>query len=293
MTTAYTNTGWASGNDAEWRAWVTEFFDMIEDVGLVYVPTTGDLADISTTSRPATTTTYYHRIYRFADALQATAPLFIKFEVGTGAAVANAGVRVSVGTDVTSAGVLQGGRVSTSVAWNRVPSGAGSPQVSRAAAGEGYFWIGFKLAPSNVQIGLGLFRTFDGTGNPTAAGYAKYYPNSASPFQMLTQLCIFDGPVQSAVGATSSAFTCFLPSGYGSSVVGTDVQFWKHYQATPRVRCNPCVLTTYIIDTPEGTERSMLVAGSLVRNYMSVGYVMGGSAGANAGANHTLMLIWE
>lgn len=94
------------------RAWVSWLSLGIVEVGWVQTSDTGQ-CDASAIPVPAAVNTPvgYH-VFRMADALQATAPVFVKLEYGSGSAVNNPAIWVTIGTGSDGAGNLTGIRLS-------------------------------------------------------------------------------------------------------------------------------------------------------------------------------------
>lgn len=289
MAKASTNTSWSHASDATYQAWVTEFHNLLISAGLVQTSDTGQIADLSVITRPSVGVLTGFRIYSLNDSLQSTAPILIKVWFGTGNNANHARIDVQAGILTNGAGSFTGGR-STAVQSLLTNPVLATNLPARACAGEGFAWITFKASTAaTCYLGFGVSRSFDSSGNPSAHGYTLVTSNQTTGVH-ISQQVIFDS---NTVSAASQTMSCVLPSSIQTSVVGADVQFWKHYMATPRMRCLIPFLTTNINDTPSGTERSLTPVGSTARNYISAGFGLGNTCGANAGVNNTMMLIWE
>lgn len=94
-------------NDADFRTWGSGLAAQIQAMGLVQTADTGQV-NWATVLRPAANAFTGYEIYRFADALQATKPVFLKVEYGVGSAVDRPALRISVGTGSNGAGGLTG-----------------------------------------------------------------------------------------------------------------------------------------------------------------------------------------
>ena len=295
MTTASSDSLLQHTNDADFRVWAQQFEALLVAAGLVVTSDTGQV-DLTTMTKPVGGIAGY-RMYRFNDALQATAPIYIR--VGFGTSTLNSGapqMNVQVGTGTNGANSLLAGAVTGVFLMNpsSAPLGSGTPFKSKACVVEGCAWISFKYnysGTNSCQLGFLVARSCDSAGNPTSHGFLL-----VSDLQSATtryQQVLLDGPT---VSASSQSLTCMIPSSYVSSVVGTDVQFWKHYMAVPRSRCVPYLLCcNYTVDTPYETQRSLTVIGGTARNYICIGKGLGtGGAGLSlTGTMIGLMLIWE
>jgi hypothetical protein len=107
FTTAPAN--WTNSSDANFRAWGLAVATKLGQVGLVQTADAGQI-NWTTVTAPGGADTYQgYEIWRFADALQATAPVFMKVQYGSGASnAANPGIRVVFGSGSDGAGNLTG-----------------------------------------------------------------------------------------------------------------------------------------------------------------------------------------
>lgn len=95
-------------NDARFRAWGLGISNALAAVGLTKAADSGQI-DWGTVLRPGVASTVAgYEIWRFSDSLQATAPVFIKVEYGTGNHVGSTGYWITVGTGTDGAGTMLG-----------------------------------------------------------------------------------------------------------------------------------------------------------------------------------------
>lgn len=100
-----------SATAADFRLWGQGVAAALVACGLVKTADTGQI-NWATVAAPGVANTFMgYEIYRFSDTLQATAPVFIRIEFGSGASAAAPNLKLSVGTTTSGAGVL-GGQVS-------------------------------------------------------------------------------------------------------------------------------------------------------------------------------------
>lgn len=108
MATYSSNQYPSNSSDALFRAWGSAFAAGLAAVGLVQTADVGQI-DWGTALAPvAPDTVQGYEIWRFADALQASAPAFIKFEYGSGGATNYPAIWVTVGDGSDGAGNLTG-----------------------------------------------------------------------------------------------------------------------------------------------------------------------------------------
>ncbi len=93
--------------DAEFRAWGSALSAQLAAMGLIKHTDTGQI-DWATVVRAAAGASAGFEIWRFNDTLQATAPVFIKLEYGSGSVQNNPGFWITVGTATNGTGTLTG-----------------------------------------------------------------------------------------------------------------------------------------------------------------------------------------
>ena len=154
----------SNATTATFRAWGSALSSQIAKM-LTRVVQTGDI-DWATVTTPITATTFAgSEVYRFNDALQSTAPLFLKFEYGTGANLVSSGLRLTVGKSADGAGNIGGVLLAaTTVAGY---SGALAPS-NCYTSGVGS-WFALSLAPAENGGGSLLYieRSVNSGGTPT------------------------------------------------------------------------------------------------------------------------------
>lgn len=95
-------------SDANFRAWGKAISDGFAAIGLVQTADTGQI-NWTTVTRPSSSYSYQgYEIWRFNDAMQATCPIFLKIQYGTGASSSNVYVNVLFGFGSNGAGGLTG-----------------------------------------------------------------------------------------------------------------------------------------------------------------------------------------
>lgn len=98
---------WEHSDDAGYKAWGSEFNNMLSVIGLTQTGDTGQV-NWATTTRPGTNT-YNYEIWRFNDTLQSTAPIYIRFDYGTGSSGGTAAcIKITIGTGSNGAGTITG-----------------------------------------------------------------------------------------------------------------------------------------------------------------------------------------
>jgi hypothetical protein len=95
--------------DADFRSWGSGISTALAALGLVQTADTGQI-NWTTVLKPTGATAQGYEIWRFADALQSTVPVFFKLEYGgsSGVGATGPGLWLTVGTGTNGAGTLTG-----------------------------------------------------------------------------------------------------------------------------------------------------------------------------------------
>lgn len=95
-------------NDAAFRTWVQGVIDGITAVGLVQTADTGQINTATVLAPVAGNVEKGYAVFRFADSLQGTYPVFIKIGFGSGTGATTTAMAIQVGTGTDGAGTLTG-----------------------------------------------------------------------------------------------------------------------------------------------------------------------------------------
>lgn len=153
MTTLTTQGSFVNTTDATFRDWVARAISMLTTVGLVRTADTGQI-DATTVLKPTVATMAGYAIFRFDDPMQATRPIFLRIDFGTGISnTANPAMRVTLCKGTDGAGnpttVLFTGRAgygsTTTVSDWRASAGPGYVALCPAANGTPNFCVPFFL----------------------------------------------------------------------------------------------------------------------------------------------------
>lgn len=163
-----TPANFTNSSDANFRAWGSYLAARFAAVGLVQTADTGQI-NWTTVTTPAGINTYQgYEIWRFADALQATAPVYFKIQYGEGSAVDGPGIRIQFGTGSDGAGNLTGTTSTARDAEGNTQAGAcivvGSGDTNRFSFAGGF------LAASGLGLCFSFERMKDATGADTVEG---------------------------------------------------------------------------------------------------------------------------
>jgi len=278
-------------DNASLRAWGKQVSDTLLECGLVKCADTGQIN--WTTAVYTLQTIAGYEIWRFDDALQATAPIYIKIEYGVGA-VNCLRMYVNVGQGTDGAGNLTGltsrrqdyiATTSSAIPLNTYWMSYFNYNPVMGFLGVQY---GINAAVGTAALSFMIARSCDDDGVPNAEGYALYQRGSSifvSYKAMLAQ-----GGTQNYSMPVNWAY-----GGVWSSIVNTDVQLYKHYMATPKIRQLPQCLMYLATEIPAFTEFVSEVSG-VPHTYVALpSTVLGANTwgiGTIAGT-HLLAMLWE
>lgn len=236
------HTAGTPADDATWRTWATALSTVLRGCGLVKTADTGQVADFSAAVRPAASTAAGYEIFRFNDAMQATAPLFLKVEYGTSVTPTRPAYWVTVGRGSDGAGAITGGLL----ARTQLSRGGDAPgQVDTFAShGEGWLTIAANAGgTADGGVPFLLDRVRDDAGVPTAEGFLAAW-SVAGSISSLT--AAYDGSWSDS--STSGPATL-----NASQLPGGTAQYKGEYQAFP---------TFPILGYPRPASRSICMAGT-------------------------------
>lgn len=166
-----------NSSDAAFRLWGAAFGVKLAAAGLVQTADTGQINWVTVTAAAAINTAQGYEIWRFADALQSSAPIFIKIEYGSGAAVNNPAIWITLGNATNGAGSL----VNLISVRQQITHTATATPIT-------YYWSGdtnrFSVTALGAAAATSLFwsveRTVDITGAVTSEGALQIWHSLSS-----------------------------------------------------------------------------------------------------------------
>lgn len=315
MTTASTNTTVANTSTATFDAWINEIYtQLVTNCGLTQTADTGQMAVPSVTALPGTTNTsagYY--IFRFNDTLQATSPVFIKLEFGTGGTTTGPQMWITVGTGSNGSGTING-TVMTRVATcaGTAPTSTATNYTSRYCynAVQGSLGIAFKVGAnansSNLTLGgFFVFRSVNAAGNSTAdsvmlltnAATATGVTAASGDMQVLSYnlsaAYLNSNPI--AV-STSWVFVPFQSTGTLNGTAGQifPVFQWNGNTGVPGYGITNALALGLVAEVSVGSTVTVTVLGSVSLTYIAVAGAVGTSnLGGYSAATYTLLMLWQ
>ena len=292
MTTFYATRAITQLDNAAFQDWITALHNSLVGAGFVQTTDTGQ-ADFSTVTKPGTTNSSAgFRVYRFDDSLQATAPIFIKIEVGTGTSAAYFGWRVSVGNATDGAGGMSG-PIQTNSGWVSQPANTFSGiNENFACHTEGAGWCGYCRVSTTYgcMLGFAIMRTTDDAGAPSAEGAVVYLAQGGTTDAKTVMLRFAS---TAAVLYSANSAPCCVPFAMTDSHIGVDVQFFPHWTAAPKVRLNPFAFSWCAGELTHGAAITTDVIDGTSRTYMPAQGRFIGAAGSGLSTGHGTAFVWE
>lgn len=210
-------------NDAEFRQWGSAVASALQSVGLTKASDTGQI-DWATVARPSVANTVAgYEIYRFSDSLQATKPVFIKLEYGSGSAITQVSCWITIGSSTNGAGTINSAALTTrrQIAPSTTTTGQSFPAYSSGSSDRIAFFL--TNSGSTSYMGFSIERS------KTAAGVTT---GDIVQFQgMQTNTNWWNSTLQ--IGVTvkevSTSACPALALSQGFSAVGSNITFSPHF----------------------------------------------------------------
>jgi hypothetical protein len=278
-------------NDADFRAWGSGIAAQIAAMGLVQTADTGQI-NWTTVARPAINTSAGYEMWRFADSLQATKPVFIRLDYGVAGAVDRPRIIARVGTATDGAGTLTGqvGTAVTAMANTSKTAGVVQPSLCSGSTSRLNLFTGVEIAGAAAIWGTMIWveRSKTSAGVDTGDGVMTWVSSwNSSAYQAIP----FAGTIP-ASQTSNPAISISAASGAISSV-GPNVAVSPTVGALGK----PCFASwvAYIsADIPKlvpvsidhmGATRTLLPLGDTA--YPFGNFVQGTTTG------HSLAMLWE
>lgn len=238
-------------SDATFRVWIIKIHTMLTDIGLVQTSDTGQVNTATVTKSGSTNTDAGFSVWRFNDTLQATVPIFIRFNFGNGDSTSRPRITFEVGAATNGSGTLSGLGSGTSYA---ITSNLNSlPTAFRClGAGDGSgFWIAPWYDNTNGNhrpfVCIDRFRNDDGT--PNADGFTVVYRAGSAT----SSTTLINNRATSTV-STLSFFPSLIPfpvATYMSTLtVDGELVTYPGWVCTPRPRGIKMIRTLNYADMP-------------------------------------------
>ena len=235
------------------QALAAALFGNLSSGGMVQTGDTGQTANGSFAAATTTSQVLGYQIWRFADTLQATAPVFVKIELGSGSAAANPSIWVTIGTGTDGAGAITGVLLARTQFTTTGTSSASTSYFSSSTNRFG-FWLAaigvnnalhISLERSKTNVGVDssdglIFRAL--TGNTTR--FMQYLPFSRAARAAQAYASI---PAGGAMGSLALGTAVGLLPVYPLDTTGTQfpgLNLLSYYDAD-LTQFNPILTTIY------------------------------------------------
>lgn len=308
MTTASTNSALDHTSDAGMQAWVSEIFDELIGVGLTQASDTGQL-DPATVTRPSTNTFAGYIMFRFDDAAQATAPVFIKLWFGTGQGANYPAMAIQIATGTNGAGTLTGRFTDRqAITANSPPNSTSTPYLSRFVYNEdmGYLAIVWKLnALGSATYGLGGFivrRTTDSAGEVTTdavniiANATGEFGGTGGTGKMEAISYLNNTVYKAGVGNWPTNKWSMIPLALTATLYGSDAQVFPVFQFTPEIGISATDAVALMSEVAMNSTVTLALVGATNHTFLQCGNVFGGNSFTEDSISSNtagVLILWE
>ncbi len=318
MTTSSTSAPLSMATNADFQAWVSEVItNLVTTCGLTQTTDTGQINTSSVTIPTAVDTSAGYVILTFNDTLQTatptspniTASVYIKLEFGTGQSTStpytgyNPAMWITVGTGSNGTGTLTGvvgTRMSITQSNNSVNS-ATTAYTSYYMYNKtlGVAGMVFKVGSTNPSDqsygGFYIFRSNDGSGNPTGDSVNVIASNATNPNSGTFMNCIsFISQLTYGGPWSFLPLSAYNASTYSTTYNGNTFVFPVFYQ-TPYYSISAYGAVGSVFNFSVGGTLSMTLIGSTPHTFLSTGQMFGTYSMAIGDYQNTssFLMIWE
>jgi hypothetical protein len=313
MTTSIYSTAWSNTTDAEFRAWGSALSAAMQTCGLLQSTDTGQINWATVARTAGNNSVAGYEIYKFTDTLQATSPVFIKIEYGTGNVHNNydsPALWITVGQGSNGTGTLTG----TLTTRTQIMCNA-SGQNARVI---GYNTVSFPtfvcFNGSYLGVALkigGLYNTYSGqTGGSTMFTIGRAVDSTGAYVGGKVMACMQDGTNPSSVFydvaqtfcinsltgmvySQNSGFFSFVPYQMTTSAVGgAQFQVFPTYGVYPEVSPNQWLLYGLNAELPLGVTIKATPVGTASHTFIMTGIASAGWA-LPSNNNYSMLMLWE
>ena len=231
MPTQFSNTLIGSNDtDAHFQAWIGFVDSLLTTTGgWVNTSDTGQTPVASFLHPTVTASKQGYRVYRMNDALQATAPVFMRIDFGSGSGSATyVYMWVTIGTGTDGAGNITGLLVNQlGITQNQASPTQSNNSYGSAASARFSMALFIQGTNPSILIIFTLERTKDASGNDTAEGLLLSYSDAGNPtmFRYSQWVSTTPGPQPPVENGVSFALTtqnptqAFAPGNIGIGVI--------------------------------------------------------------------------
>lgn len=291
--------------DAKFRTWGLAASTAIQATGLTKTGDTGQINWATVTKPVSTQVKAGYEIYRFNDVLQATRPIFLRVDYGSGGVASGHSMStwITIGTASDGAGTLTGltlGPYQSGYNGTGAPINTGMSMHFSYSATYGYVFMNFGMGP-NVASGDGsattpgcwmIERFKDSSGNPIGTGvrlFSTHISTSTTPWPGWADRSInFDNAVTYGTARTAH---CGVLSISNSLSTASSVATYRHYSGAPGPFPVIGFLSFFGGDVPNGTTFSATPVGGTAHTYYVWTLMTQGDSSGNSSIG--LGYVWE
>jgi hypothetical protein len=270
MTTQSWSTRIRHDSDVLFREWGLELNGKFSAAGLVNTADTGQI-DWVTVVRAGTNANAGYEIWRMADAMQGTAPVFFRIDYGTGGNTSSPRIQITVGTGTNGAGTITGTAISTARSLGAYTSSATSDTARQSylCVVDGFFGMHHKSGATTAGEGMYFFcRTVDTGGVASAIGGLSWWgavTETAQAYRYAATAVTYT--VKSGVAAIG---VCIVPMTPTNSLVGPDNQVYLCWTITPRVAPLVGICGVFDTEVTAGNTFTATLVGGTSRTYIGL-----------------------
>lgn len=284
-------------SDATFRVWGSDLSSKFAAAGLVQTADTGQI-NWATVTRPGAIAFAGYEIWRFADALQAAAPVFVKVEYGTSNNAATPALRLSVGTATNGAGTLTGLVTSQLLSYAATTLASTTTNYpSYITHSPGFFGLAFKLGAASggtlSLMGFTVQRSVNNSGTPTATAVMLITGGGSNQETSPSLVSMINYATSQVTNTMDGNDLGIIPMRLTSSLVGLDPQIFLTWMALPKMTPNIGTCVYIKAEVPNGTEFDLALVGTTPRHYIAVGNAVRSLCFHGAGIVRGAAMLWE
>ena len=288
MATSYVNgtISYYSSPDASIKDWPGKIENLLSIGGWIQTSDTGQTLAINMTAATSGNQVRGYQIWRMADSLQSTSPVFMKLEFCSGAGATQPTLKVTIGSGSDGAGNITTVYISQVASYTGATGSGAASFIGSASTNRICFYIG---VGSGGQIILFVERTKDTAGADTSDGVLAMLESYSIPTSALNLFKLGRSAGNNPVNSTNIG--AFVPSGSSWSL-GTNIGVCpiRFFDGMPT---NPCksALVYMHADIAELSTIQVSIYG-VSRTYFTLGTTKFSSA-VSGNVASSMMLLYE
>jgi hypothetical protein len=307
MATQNFSTVFEQTSDATFRNWGLELSTALQATGLAQTADTGQI-NWTTVLRPTTASASAgYEVYAFTDTLQATDPIFIKIEYGSGP-LSNGqqpGIWITIGTSTNGAGTLGGSLSARTPMWvyDRASGGIRSystPYQSYICFDGSYLGVVHKLEGCTAYNGgiwpnaaFMIGRPCDNTGAYIGGGYIFLHNKVSYGTPQNNPWTMYCMNTATGVSYTTDSYFSLAPYGLSATLLASgDIQVFPCFSCLPLISPINWAIYGVVAETAQGATAHTAVVGATAQDYLMIGSAAYGAALPND-TLHSLMMKFQ